>query len=83
MTINCVESIHCPFNNPVDPYGPPLVRWIVRVRDFSTGRWWYVKQFRSGVPTWTSDPTYAKAYSERRSSFIRAELLGLQVPGMH
>lgn len=83
MTINYTESIRCPFNNPGDPYGPPLVRWVVRVRDFSTGRWWYLRQFRSGAPAWTSDPTYAKEYSERRSRFIQAELLGLPMPGMH
>lgn len=83
MTINHVESIRCPFNNPVDPYGPPLVRWIVRVRNVSTGRWWYIRQFRSGAPVWTSDPTYAKAYSERRSRFVQVKLLGLPMPGTY
>lgn len=83
MVINHTEAIRCPFNNPADLYGPPIVRWIVRVRNVSTGRWWYLKQYRSGVPTWTSDQTYAKPYSERRASFVQVGLLGLPMPGMH
>lgn len=83
MIINHTEALRCPYNKPSDPYGPPTIRWIVRVYNATTRRWWYVKQFRSGIPVWTSDPTYAKPYSECRSSVIQAELLGLPVPGAH
>jgi hypothetical protein len=69
---NTTESFPTPFNNPADPCGPPIIKWHVRVRDAETGRWWYVKQFRSGTVTWTRDMLYARAYSEKRARFVQS-----------
>lgn len=70
--INCTETFSTPFSDPRDPYGPPLVRFHVRARDAETGRWWYVKSFRSGQFTWTSDMLYARAYSRERARFVQS-----------
>lgn len=63
------ETISQVINNPADPYGPPLIKYAVRVRDRNTGRWWYVRVIHPRKPgetytyTFTSDGTYARLMS--------------------
>ena len=69
--INCSEVISQVVNNPADPYGPPLVKYALRVRECETGRWYYVRVIHPRKPgqTWTysftTDHTYAKLMSFR------------------
>lgn len=57
--------------------GEPM--WMVAARDRETGRWWYVKNFRAGKFSWTSDKLYGKLYSERRAKFVAGEALGTKI----
>lgn len=72
--ISETEIRQCPVNNPKDPYGHPLIVHIVCARDETTGRWWYVKQYRSGVFTWTRDQLYARHYSAARARYVQSRL---------
>ena len=68
--INASEVISCPVNNPRNPYGPPLIKYMLRVRDRDTGKWWYVWHIsrRFGEDrryVFTRDPTYARLMSLR------------------
>lgn len=53
--INATEVRSIVVNDPADPYGPPLIKYALRVRDRDTGRWWYVRTCsnRSGQPRYT------------------------------
>ena len=50
-------------NDPRDPYGPPLVRYIVRVDDPSYNRLLFIRAFSRHGYRWTTDPTYARHFS--------------------
>ena len=50
-------------NNPRDPYGPPLVRYIVRVEDPAYHRPLFIRAFSCKGYRWTTDPTYARHFS--------------------
>ena len=69
--INRSEVISQVVNNPADPYGPPLVKYVLRVRERETGRWYYVRVVHPRQPgrtwtyTFTTDKTYAKLMSLR------------------
>lgn len=72
--INCSEIVSRIINVPDDPYGPPLVRFVVRVRERETGRWWYVRSFsRSNGDErkyiFTSDIAYAKLMTQKTARF--------------
>lgn len=78
--INCSEIISQVVNNPRDPYGPPLVRYILRVREQETGRWYYVRKItpvRNGMPTqytFTSDHTHARCMTFRTARRHQANM---------
>lgn len=77
--INASEVISCPVCNPKEPYGPPLIKFMLRVRDRDTGKWWYIRTFskRSGEDhryTFTSDPTYARMMSFRTARNHQANM---------
>lgn len=62
------ETISSVVNNPADPYGPPLVRFVVRVRDSETGRWWYVQTVRNGRYTFTRSSCAARHFITERTA---------------
>jgi len=77
--INASEVLSRPVNNPRDPYGPPLIKFMLRVRDRDTGKWWYVRTFskRAGEDrryVFTSDPTYARLMSLRTARLHQANM---------
>lgn len=77
--INRSEVISRPVNNPADPYGPPLIKFMLCVHDRNTGKWWYVRTFsktrgQERRYIFTSDPTYARLMSFRTASLHQAEM---------
>ena len=69
-TVNRSEVVSRPVTNPADPYGPPLIKYMLRVRCYENGRWWYVRSYSNTRETgpcykFTSDPTYARLMSLR------------------
>ena len=70
--INASEVMSRPVCDPRDPYGPPLIKYMLRVRDRDTGKWWYVRTFTRSRDdrryTFTSDPTYARMMSLRSAA---------------
>lgn len=52
-----------PLNNPRDPYGPPLVRYIVKA--YRQPRPVYVAHVTRSGYTFTLDPLHARTFSER------------------
>ena len=77
--INCSEVLTRVVNNPADPYGPPLARYILRVRDRDTGRWWYVRTYSNRKETgpryvFTRDSTYAKLMTYRTARLHQANM---------
>lgn len=78
--INCIEVIDRVVNNPADPYGPPLVKYMVRVRDRDTRRWWYIRTVHHAGGgqvrryTFTSDPTYARLMTFRTARRLQADI---------
>ena len=50
-------------NNPRDPSGPPLVKYIVRVQDPTYHRPLFIRAFSRNGYRWTTDPTYARHFS--------------------
>lgn len=65
-----VRSI--PQNNPRDPYGPPLVRFIVRA--YRKARPVYVARVTRSGYTFTRDPLHARTFSEREALKHAADL---------
>jgi hypothetical protein len=65
-----VHSI--PQNNPRDPYGPPMVRFIVRV--YRQQRPAYVAHITRSGYTFTRDPLHARTFSEREALKHAADL---------
>ena len=78
--INRSEVISQVVNNPADPYGPPLVKYALRVRECETGRWYYVRVVHPRQPgrtwtyTFTTDKTYAKLMSLRTARTHQANM---------
>ena len=70
IVINMTETFQTIINTP-DGSAP---MWMVAARDAETGRWWYVKNYRSGKFTWTSDKLYGKLYSQRRARSVQMDI---------
>lgn len=79
-SIDRSEVISQVVNNPADPYGPPLVKYVLRVREHETGRWYYVRVVHPRQPgrtwtyTFTTDFTYAKLMSFRTARTHQANM---------
>ena len=50
-------------NNPRDPYGPPLLRYVVRVYDPDYPRPLFIRTASRSGYRWTTDPTYARHFT--------------------
>ena len=76
--INASEVMSRPVCDPRDTYGPPLIKYMLRVRDRDTGKWWYVRTFTRSRDdrryTFTSDPTYARLMSLRSAREHQANM---------
>lgn len=76
--INRSELFSLVVVDPAHPYGHPLVKYAVRVRDSETGRWWYIRSItrRPGSDRYifTSDSTYAKLMTEKTARRHQMEM---------
>ena len=79
--INRVETSLRVVANPEDPSGLPLALFAVRVRELSSGRWWYVsavhrRRGRDPGPryTFTPDPDLAKLFTLRTARNHQANI---------
>ena len=73
------EVISRPVCNPADPYGSPLIRYMLCVREHETGRIWYVRTYSNRKETgpryiFTRDPTYAKLMTYRTACLHQANM---------
>ena len=67
-TINRTETFSTPINNPADPYGPPLIRYVVRVLESDTGRWLYIRTVHNGKYTFTRSLCFARHFITERTA---------------